>query len=115
MSAVARVTGFLAILVLVFATAAFAGSRLDVHPGRTKTAKHGSPGMGEMAAQPVRGLGVSDRGLTLRLNRTSAPRGERFDLAFRIVDRAGSTVRDFDVEHTKRMHVIVVRRDMTGF
>jgi hypothetical protein len=24
-------------------------------------------------------------------------------------------VRDFDVEHTKRMHVIVVRRDMTGF
>jgi hypothetical protein len=24
-------------------------------------------------------------------------------------------VRDFDVEHTKRMHFIVVRRDMTGF
>jgi hypothetical protein len=24
-------------------------------------------------------------------------------------------VRDFDVEHTKRMHLIVVRRDMTGF
>ena len=24
-------------------------------------------------------------------------------------------MRDFDVEHTKRMHLIVVRRDMTGF
>ena len=24
-------------------------------------------------------------------------------------------MRDFDVEHTKRMHFIVVRRDMTGF
>jgi len=24
-------------------------------------------------------------------------------------------VRDFDVEHTKRMHLIVVRRDLTGF
>ena len=27
----------------------------------------------------------------------------------------GGTVRGFDVEHTKRMHLIVVRRDMTGF
>ena len=24
-------------------------------------------------------------------------------------------MRDFDIEHTKRMHLIVVRRDMTGF
>jgi hypothetical protein len=31
------------------------------------------------------------------------------------VDRRGRTVRDFDVEHTRRMHFIVVRRDMTGF
>jgi hypothetical protein len=38
-----------------------------------------------------------------------------FELVFRIVDRRGQTVRDFDVEHTKRMHFIVVRRDMTGF
>jgi hypothetical protein len=36
-------------------------------------------------------------------------------LAFRIVGADGQTVRDFDVEHTKRMHVIVVRRDLTGF
>ena len=27
----------------------------------------------------------------------------------------GDAVRDFDVEHTKRMHLIVVRRDLTGF
>ena len=41
--------------------------------------------------------------------------GERFELGFRIADRDGHTVEDFDVEHTKRMHVIVVRRDLTGF
>ena len=46
--------------------------------------------------------------------RTAQP-GRRFELAFRIADRRGQTVRDFDVEHTKRMHFIVVRRDMTGF
>ena len=33
----------------------------------------------------------------------------------RIVDARGATVRDFDVEHTKRLHLIVVRRDLTGF
>jgi hypothetical protein len=70
---------------------------------------------GEMAPQPVRGLAVSDRGLTLELARATAPRAEQFGLTFRIVDRRGRTVRDFDVEHTKRMHLIVVRRDMTGF
>ena len=70
--------------------------------------EHGKP-------QPVRGLAVSDRGLTLELARTTARRGEPFDLSFRIADRRGRTVRAFDLEHTKRMHVIVVRRDMTGF
>ena len=73
--------------------------------------------MGGMAAatMPVRGLAVSDHGLTLQLARRTAQPGRRFELAFRIADRRGQTVRDFDVEHTKRMHFIVVRRDMTGF
>jgi hypothetical protein len=68
-----------------------------------------------MAPQAVRGLAVSDNGLTLRLARSAATPGQPFQLAFRIVDRRGQTVRDFDVEHTRRMHFIVVRRDMTGF
>jgi hypothetical protein len=58
---------------------------------------------------------VSENGLTLELARRTARPGQRFELAFRIRDRSGQTVRDFDVEHTKRMHFIVVRRDMTGF
>jgi hypothetical protein len=69
----------------------------------------------KMTSQAVRGLAVSDGGLTLKLARSTATPGERFNLAFRIVGRDGQTVRDFDVEHTKRMHFIVVRRDMTGF
>ena len=58
---------------------------------------------------------VSAKGLTLELARRTALPGRRFELAFRIADRRGTTVRDFDVEHTKRMHLIVVRRDLTGF
>jgi hypothetical protein len=35
--------------------------------------------------------------------------------AFRIERSPDQTVRDFQVEHTKRMHLIVVRSDLTGF
>lgn len=122
MTAFAKLAGFAVALVVVFGTAAFAGSRIDVHPGRQSSATPGDAGrmagMGahsEKAAAPVRGLAVSDDGLTLKLARTTARPGRRFDLSFRIVDRSGRTVRDFDVEHTKRMHLIVARRDMTGF
>jgi hypothetical protein len=125
MNAAAKLAGFAAALVLIFAGAAFAGSLIDVHPGKP-TEKAERPSMGAMAAeagghgetmtpQAVRGLAVSDNGLTLKLGRTTAKPGKPFNLAFRIVDRRGHTVRDFDVEHTKRMHFIVVRRDTTGF
>jgi hypothetical protein len=127
MNALAKLAGFAAVLALVFGTAAFAGSRIEVHPGKPAEANAAKPGMGtmgaeadgpgkaQMAPQPVRGLAVSDNGLTLKLARTTVPQGKRFELAFGIVDRRGQTVRDFDVEHTKRMHFIVVRRDMAGF
>ena len=71
--------------------------------------------MEETQAPAVRGLAVADRGLRLELARTTAPRGRRVELAFRITDRRGAAVRAFDVEHTRRMHLIVVRRDFTGF
>jgi hypothetical protein len=116
MNPLAKLAGFAVAAALIFAGAALAGSRIDVHPGKVAA----KPGMGTMTAgtmapQPVRGLAVSEKGLTLELARRSAPRGTPFELAFRILDRSGQTVRDFDVEHTKRMHFIVVRRDMTGF
>jgi hypothetical protein len=113
MNVAGKLAGFAVVLALVFAGAALAGSHVDVHPGRTATE---TPGMGAMdAPQPVRGLAVSEKGLTLELARRTAPQGSPFALAFRIVDGRGQTVRDFDVEHTKRMHFIVVRRDLTGF
>jgi hypothetical protein len=124
MTAAARLAGFAVVLALVFGTAAFAGSRVDVDRGDDPARAgrgDGMPGMGgaaghaRTAAAPVRGLAVSDDGLTLELARDTAKPGTRFELAFRIANRRGQTVREFDVEHTKRIHVIVVRRDMTGF
>jgi hypothetical protein len=70
---------------------------------------------GESTADPVRGLAVANRGLALQLADTELDRGRPSTLRFRIADAGGRPVRDFAVEHEKRMHLIVVRRDGKGF
>lgn len=119
LSAPVRLAGFLAILALVFGGAVAAGKAVGpTSDSKPVEPEHGMGGMDEdggATAQRVRGLAVSDGGLTLRLASTAATRGERAPLRFRVTGADGRTVRDFDVEHTKRMHLIVVRRDLTGF
>jgi hypothetical protein len=66
-------------------------------------------------AHPVRGLAVADGGLRLVVDDTELERGRSETLRYRVVDDAGETVRDFDVEHERRMHLIVARRDLSGF
>jgi hypothetical protein len=117
-SAVARLTAFAGLLALVFAVAAVAGDRIDWTP---RTADR-EPAHGEgdaMAAghgaEAPHGLAVSEDGLTLALDRTRLEPGRSATLRFRVVGKDGRVVRDFDVEHTKRMHLIVVRRDLSGF
>jgi hypothetical protein len=128
-SAPARIAGFAAVLTLVFAAAALAGGAIDPSPQRGDDGAHagdegGSSGgheggsSGEHAgasSSPVRGLAVADDGLRLVVADPELRHGERETLRFTIVDASGAPVRDFDVEHEKRMHLIVVRRDLTGF
>jgi len=90
-----------------------AGAHAPAH-GTTSTAEDHA-GAGKAAVQAVRGLAVAENGLRLVIDTPEIRRGQTTTLRFRILDEAGRTVRDFDVEHTKRLHLIVVRRDMTGF
>jgi hypothetical protein len=83
------------------------GDEADAHGQDTAMGGHG-------AADPIRGLAVSDRGLRLSLAATSLPRGTASTLRFAIHDARGP-VRDFEITHEKRMHLIVVRRDGSGF
>jgi hypothetical protein len=66
-------------------------------------------------AKAVRGLAVADSGLRLEVEQLELRRGTSERLAFRIVDERGEVVRDFDIEHERRMHLIIARRDLTGF
>jgi hypothetical protein len=93
----ARVALFGSSLALVFAGAALAGAAIDPDPGTEESGGHGDGG-----------------GLRLVLDERSRAAGTE-PLRFRIVDEDGATLRDFDVEHTRRMHVIVARRDLSGF
>jgi hypothetical protein len=81
----------------------------------TATQTAGSHGATDATAHPVRGLAVAENGLRVVVEDPELRRGGTERLAFRIVDQRGETVRDFDVEHTKRMHLILARRDLTGF
>ena len=139
MSAPFRLAAFAALLAVVFGAAVAIGSVGEPDPiGRTADTSSGhaeaeadgeASGHAETeaegddhaqtaapdASQAVRGLAVSADGLTLRVDDTELRAGATERLRFAIQDDAGRTVEDFDVEHTKRMHVIVVRRDLTGF
>jgi hypothetical protein len=80
---------------------------------------------GEMAAEagghgggspdPVRGLSVAEGGMSLEMGTETARAGVPTTLEYRLVEENGDPVTDFDIEHTKPMHLIVVRRDLADF
>jgi hypothetical protein len=61
------------------------------------------------------GLASSRGGYTLAPTDPTLTPGTTEDFTFRIIGPDGAPVTEFDVEHDKRMHLIVVRRDTTGF
>jgi hypothetical protein len=117
MSVAAKLAGFAATLAVLFGVGALAGGLLDPSApgGDAEAAGHGGSMDDDMNAMAVRGLGVAENGLRLVVEDPQLRRGRTEQLRFRIVDASGRAVRDFDVEHTKRMHLIVARRDLTGF
>jgi hypothetical protein len=115
-STAGRLAAFLVLLAVVTGAGLGAGRLID--PGTPGGAGEPAPmgGHGAMAAADgVRGLAVADDGLRLRLATPEIRRGRETTLRFRIAGEDGRAVRDFDVTHTERMHLIVVRRDMVGF
>jgi hypothetical protein len=127
MSTSLRLAAFLAGLAVLGALAFGLGSRVDVSaPGGGQEAAamdahdsgdtHGAESTdGGEPRHPVRGLGVSAGGLRLVVADPEWAAGAIEPLRFRIVDESGAPVTAFDLTHTKRMHVLVVRRDLTGF
>jgi hypothetical protein len=79
------------------------------------TEMHGS-GHHEMHAAPG-GLSSSSDGLTLEIDWVPSGDAEERSgkLEFRILGPGGEPVRDFDEQHDRAMHLMVVRRDLTNY
>jgi hypothetical protein len=119
-----KLAAFAAVLAALFGGGALAGAAIGPEPvedaespehGASAAESHGGGGGHEATPDPVRGLAVAGDGLRLVVVDDELRPGRAERLAFRIEDEHGETVRDFDVEHTKKMHLILARRDLTGF
>ncbi len=112
---------FAAVLGVTFGAAALAGGALD--PLRDSGDGHGGGHGGEhvpVAVAPAAehgppGLAVADDDLRLVADTTTLVRGATTRWSFRVVTADGVAVKDFEVEHEREMHLIVVRRDLSGY
>jgi hypothetical protein len=120
MSTPTKVVGFLIALAAVFGIALGIGKLVD--PASEPAANHDDGGHDSSAAKPADedakppgGLMVSQNGYTFTLADQQARPGRDVGVSFTIDGPTGKPVTDYDVEHEKRLHLIAVRRDFTGF
>jgi hypothetical protein len=91
------------------ATADISGEAADGH------GDHGSRTDPAEVADVPGGLMVSQHGYTLRLFDDALPAGPATPVAFRVEDPDGEPLVDYEESHDEDLHLIAVRRDMTGF
>lgn len=123
MSTPVRVSAFLAALVAAFAVAWGAGRAVGPVDAETAPAAHDAmgahdDGQGHAAhgstVADATGLTAQADGYTLALDDRTLPAGET-RLAFRVLTSSGRPLLDYTRTHDKDLHLVVVRRDLTGF
>lgn len=108
-----KLTGFALALALIFGAAFAVGDA--VGPVRDRSGGGDAHGAMETHGEMGAGDETHETGLRLALEQTALGRGRATQLRFEIVEPSGKPVTGFDVEHEKRMHLIVVRHDGAGF
>lgn len=121
-----RLAGFGALAAVVFGVALLGGRAIgpvdveepthDTHAGEAtgSHAEHRSQGAGTTTEIPG-GLMTSQDGYTLALTDSRADAGRSVPVSFTITGPDGAPVTSYDVQHEKRLHLIAVRRDFSGF
>ncbi|GAA1851111.1 hypothetical protein [Pseudonocardia alni] len=125
MKTAARLSAYGAAVVLFGAGAFATGATIDAPTAHLRptaqTADHGAdPAAGHGAPTASRstgpaGLASTEGGLTLTPASNTLPARQASELAFRITGPDGAAITGFDIEHEKRMHLIVVRSDTAYF
>ena len=117
MTAGGRVAAFGALLAAIFALAAIAGSAAGpvTIAGGGDRESHADAGAGSHASPRAAATGAAPDKLRLAAGDTTLTPGRPSRLNFAIFDEHGERLRDFEVEQGRRMHLIVVRRDLRRF
>ncbi|MGY1849507.1 hypothetical protein [Blastococcus sp. SYSU DS1021] len=127
MNTPARIAAFAVGLVAVFGAAVGVGAAVGpVGPAAdTAGAGHAEPGTGHGdgghdAAAPAPadgpgGLQVTQDGFTLALADGTAPAGPATPVAFTVRGPDGSPVTAYETDHDVDLHLVAVRRDLTGY
>lgn len=109
-----RLAAFTAGLAVVFGAAVGVGHAV----GPVGTAAEPAHGVEHSPAAVTQeeptGLSVSEQGYTLQLETSTLPVGRASPFAF-VIDGPGGHVTDYSPTHDRDLHLIVVRRDTTGF
>ncbi|QSR28075.1 hypothetical protein CFH99_20845 [Nocardioides aromaticivorans] len=119
-----RLAGFGAVAAVVFGVALLGGRALgpvdveepthDTHAGDA-TGGHAEHESAGATTEIPGGLMTSQDGYTLTLDRAQAAAGSAVPVSFTITGPDGAPVTSYDVQHEKRLHLIAVRRDFSGF
>jgi hypothetical protein len=121
MNTATKLGAYVAGLAAVFAGAAGVGNIVGDPPGTPAEPGGGAQRAG--AAQNTNagapdvpgGLQISQDGYTLVPRATTVTPGKRTDFRFTVTGPDGRPVTRYTLLHGKKLHFIVVRRDMTGF
>lgn len=127
MSAPVRIAAFVAAVAAIFGLALVAGRGIGpiggdaatdeaMQRGSSESSRESSTGRTVGADSEVPGgLMVSSGGYTMDLGQESVPPGPSVPVSFRITGPDGEPVTAYDEEHEKQLHLIAVRRDLSGF
>ncbi|GAA1847503.1 hypothetical protein [Asanoa iriomotensis] len=85
------------------------------HAPGTAQHDHGSSGMTAMAGAELGGLSLSGSGYTLVPAATEFTAGKTADFRFTVQGPDRQPVKQFAVVHEKQLHLIVARRDLSGY
>ncbi|WP_205014119.1 hypothetical protein [Nocardioides albidus] len=117
----ARLAGFAAVAVAVFAVALLVGRAIgpvdepEAEPVHDTHGERISLEPAPAAEEIPGGLMTSQNGYTLALTENRADAGSAVPVRFAIIGPDGAPVTSYDVQHDKQLHLIAVRRDFSGF
>ncbi|MGW3353613.1 hypothetical protein ACWDA3_60985 [Nonomuraea rubra] len=84
-------------------------------PTTSASAAHGEHATAQVKDDTPGGLQVSENGYTLNPLTATIKPGEPTDFRFTVTGPDGKAVTDYQIEHDKKLHLIVASRDLTTF